>query len=295
VTAATPTRIRVVTVTLAALLVSLRALPAPAQPAAPASPAPSPSASPSAGPADPCTSLLAVVTRPTVTTSVCAVKNGAWLVESGYTNTVTTGGGGGVTASYPQTLIRAGTFVRNVELEVIPPNFLRSSVGGSVASGVADTSFGAKWEIGYTSKAAYGINVFATEPTGDRAFGAGSDTYTGNLNASYTLSPEFSLASTASFQTIGALAPNGTPVRSGAFVPTLTLSAALPANSQLFGEAVYVSHAGVGLPATTLFDGGYQKEVSAQVQLDVEVGFAPTPVLGRRQHYVGVGLSVGHL
>ena len=278
-----------------AVFAALPSAPAMAQPQPAVSPAPSPSPTPAAGPADPCTNLLAVVTRPTVTTAVCALKPGHWLVETGYTNTVTTGAGSGVTAAYPQALIRVGIPVHNLELEVIPPSYQRSSVGGSLASGTTDTSYGVKWEIGYTSKAAYGVNVFASEPSGARAFTAGSSTYTENLNGSYTLSPEFSLASTIGFLTNGTLAPNGTSLRSGSFVPTLTLSAALPANSQLFAEAVYYSHAGVGLPATTLYDGGYQKDVSAEVQLDVEAGFAPTPVDGRRQRYVGLGLSVGRL
>src|ERR1700727_2398395 len=73
-----------------------------------ASPAPSPAASvaAAAGPSDPCGSIISIVTRPTVTTSVCTVRTGRVLIENGYTNTTTTGPGGGVTVSYPQSLIR---------------------------------------------------------------------------------------------------------------------------------------------------------------------------------------------
>jgi hypothetical protein len=295
VTVRSPATLAVAVGPLAALLVAALYAPSRAQPAASASPVPSPSAAAASGPSDPCTTLLAVVTRPTVTTAVCAVKRGHWLVESGYENVATTGDGGGVTAGYPQTLIRVGSFVPNVEIDVVPPSFQRSSIGGSVASGASDTSFGAKWEIGYTTKAAYGVNVFATEPTGDRAFTAGSPTYAGNINGAYTISPEFSLGSTLSFQTIGALAPGGAALRGGSFVPSLALFATLPANSQLFGEIAYFSHAGVGLPGRTLYDFGYQKDVSMHVQLDVELGFAPTPIEGQRQHYLGFGLAAGDL
>jgi hypothetical protein len=239
--------------------------------------------------------MLAVVTRPTVTTSACAVKNGHWLVETGYTNTLNTGRGGGVSAAYPQALIRVGSFAHNVELDLTPPTVLRSSSGGSIASGSGDTGFGAKWEIGYTRKAVYGANVVVTEPTGDRSFTAGSETYSANLNGSYALSPEFGLASTVSFETIGALDSRGGAIRSGAIVPSLTLTAALPLNSQVYAEAAYFSQSAPGLAARTLYDFGYQKGVSAHVQLDLEAGFAPSPINGLRQHYVGFGISVGHI
>lgn len=239
--------------------------------------------------------MLAAVTRPTVTTAACAVKNGRWLVETGYTNTVTAGRGGAATTAYPQALIRVGSFVRNVELDITPPAILRSSGGGSIIAGSSDTSFGAKWEMGYTRRAVYGANIVVTEPTGDRSFTAGSEIYSGNLNGSYALSPEFGLASTISFETIGALASHGVAIRSGAVVPSLTLTAALPRNAQLFAEAAYFSQSAPGLGPRTLYDVGYQQGLSAQVQLDVEAGFAPTPVNGLRQHYVGFGVSIGHL
>ena len=259
-----------------------------------AAPTPMPTATASGAAGDPCTTLLSVVTRPTVTTSVCAVKNGGVVVETGYTNTVTAGSGGGVAASYPQALVRVGSFVRNLEFDVVPPSVARASSAGAIASGTMDAGFGAKYELGYTRNASYGVNVLATVPTGDTAFTAGGSTYAGNLNLTYTLSPVFALASTIGFESIAALA-NGTVVRSGAFVPSLVLTAGLPANSQLFAEAVYFSRAGVGLPSRPLYDGGFQKQLSSRFQVDVEAGFAPAPVNGQRQHYVGFGLAYGKL
>jgi hypothetical protein len=284
-----------VSVIVAGLLFYGFRVPAVAQTVSLPSPAPGASAAPSVAPDDPCTAMLAVVTRPTVTTAACAVKNGRWLVETGYTNTLITGSGGGVTAAYPQALIRVGSFARNVELDVAPPTVLRSSSRGNVTSGDGDTSFGAKWEIGYTRKAVYGVDFVVTEPTGDRSFTAGSETYSGSINGSYALSPEFGLASTISFETIGALDARGAAFRSGEFVPSLTLTAALPVNSQVFAEAAYFSQSAPGLAARTLYDLGYQKGLSSRVQIDVEAGFAPAPVNGLRQHYVGFGISVGHL
>jgi hypothetical protein len=237
---------------------------------------------------------LAVVQRPSVTTSVCAVKYGGVLVESGYTNTVTTGAGGGVSVSYPQSLLRVGTPLRDLEFQIVLPTYERTTLGG-LADGFSDAGAGLKYELGYTAKASYGINVIATEPTGDSAFTSGLATYTGNLNLSYTLSPEFGLASTLSFQSLAAPQSNGGAVRGGAFVSSLVLTAGLPGNAQLFGEAAYFSHASLGAPSRVLYDFGLQKQLTPNVLADVEGGIAPAPVNGQRQQYIGAGLSIGKL
>jgi hypothetical protein len=279
--------------TLLTARVAAGAQTAPTAAAAP-SPAPSAGASPAPGVSDPCTSLLAVVQRPSVTTSVCALKYGGIILENGYTNTLTTGPGGGVSESYPQSLLRVGTPLRDLELQLVLPTYERTTVGGP-ANGFSDAGVGLKYELGYTSKASYGINVIETEPTGDSAFTSGLATYTGNLNVSYTLSPEFGLASTLTFESLAAPQANGGAVRGGAFVSSLVLTAALPANAQLFGEAAYFTHPSIGAPGRVLYDFGLQKQLSPNVLADIEGGLAPAPVNGQRQHYIGGGISIGKL
>src|SRR5580704_2141425 len=167
---------------------SLTAATAVAEPPSP-TPSPSPSAAADAGPSDPCGSIISIVTRPTVTTSVCTVRTGRVLIENGYTNTTTTGPGGGVTASYPQSLIRIGTSDPHLEFSVTPPSFNRSSAAGTIATGYSDINVGAKCEIGYNRTASWGANAFVTIPTGARAFTAGAAQYTGNLNWSDAMGP----------------------------------------------------------------------------------------------------------
>jgi hypothetical protein len=267
-----------------------------AQPTASPSPvpSPSPSATPS-GPSDPCTSILAVVNRPTVTTGSCVFKNGRGDLEVGYTNTITTGSGGGATVAYPQAFLRAGTFARNVELDVTPPTLLRSSAGGATVTGPSDAAFGLKWEAGYTSKAIASINVIATTPTGDRAFTAGGSSYTGNLNLGYTLNSVFSLSTTLGFESLAAPGTNGSVLRTGVFNPSLLLVAALPGTSQLYGEVSNTSHAGVGLGGRTLYNFGFQKQLGSRIVFDIEGGFAPNPVAGQKLQYLGFGLSYGNV
>lgn len=259
---------------------------------APASPTPSPS--PAATPAhisDPCTTIIAIVTRPTITTSACTVRPNHVLIENGYTNTVTTGTGGGVTASYPQPFIRIGTTIPHLELAFTPPSDNRSTVGGPLFEGTSDINFGLKYEIGYTAKAVWGVNAQVSAPTGSPPFTSGGTQYTGNINWTYSLSPVFGLAGTFGFNSFTGFAAPGQVQRFSSFIPSLTVTAALPANSELFAEYVYFSHAGLNLPGKSLIDGGLIHDFGPNVQVDAEYGFSPTLINGQRQHYVGAGLS----
>ena len=255
-----------------------------------ATPSPAPSATPS-GPSDPCTTLLAIVTRPTVTTSTCVVKPKHVLVENGYTNTVTTGTGGGNVASYPQSFIRVGMNLRALELDITPPNGNRSSVGGIVVSGSTDSAFGIKYEAGYSARWVYGVNGSVSVPSGSAAFTSGGTQYTGNFNWGYTVNSVISLSGTAGYNSLTGFAANGTVERFAQFVPTLLLYIAVPPKSQAFVEYAYFSHAGLGVRSKSLIDFGYQFDPNPHIQLDVEYGFAPTLINGQRQHYLGAGLS----
>ena len=84
-------------------------------------PAPLPTATPAAI-GDPCGSLLSIVNRPSFGTGVCTVRTGHADVEIGYTNTVTSGSGGGNTALYPQMLVRFGTANPHFDLELGVPS-----------------------------------------------------------------------------------------------------------------------------------------------------------------------------
>jgi len=255
-------------------------------------PVPSPTSSPPSGPSDPCTSMLALVNRPTVATGSCVFKNGRGDIETGYANTITSGLGGGATAAYPQAFIRAGTRISNVEIDITPPSVLRTSAGG-LLSGTADAAYGAKWEIGYTSKAIGSLSVAATVPTGDLAFTAGGSSYIVNLNGAYTLNSEFSVSGTLGFQSLAARSTTGAVERTGVFIPAFVVVAALPGTAQVYGEVSNVSHIGVGQPGRTLYDFGVQKQLGTHIVIDLETGFAPNPVAGQKLHYIGFGLSYG--
>jgi hypothetical protein len=258
-------------------------------PARAQSPAASPTPSPA--PSDPCGSILSIVTRPTVTTSTCNVRPGHLLVENGYTNTVTTGPGGGVTVSYPQSFARLGV-APHMEIALVPPSYNRSSAGGTIASGSSDMSFGGKWELGYTRNAIVGANIQVSAPTGDPAFTAGGTQYTANLNWSYTFNQEFGAAGTIGFNSLAGRNLNGEFELYSAFIPSVLFTASLPGGpSELFAEYAYFSHTGPGLPGKSLIDFGYVRDFGANVQFDIEYGIQPTVINQQKLQYWGAGLS----
>jgi hypothetical protein len=256
-------------------------------------PSPTPAASPTpTPPSDPCGSILSIVNRPTVSTGVCTVRTNHFDVETGYTNTTTTGVGGGSNANYPQTLIRFGTANPHVDLEFSPPSYETTTVGVPFTTGSSDVSLGMKAELGYSANADWGANVVVAFPTGSRAFTAGNAQFTGNLNGGYTINSEFSLAGTLSFNALSAINSAGSAQSYFAFIPSLELSAALPSGpSQISAEYAYFSAAGPGLSSKSLIDFVYQRDFGPHLQFDAEYGFSPTLVNGQKQHYIGAGLS----
>jgi hypothetical protein len=211
-------------------------------------------------------------------------------VESGYTNTVTTGTGGGITISYPQALVRLGV-TQHLEFAITPPSHNSSSLGGSIVGGSTDMNFGAKWELGYNAKGVWGVNGVISAPTGDLAFTAGDAQYTGNVNWGYAFNSIWSATGTFSFNSLVALNAASQTQRYSAFIASIEFTAALPGTSQAFAEYAYFSHAAPGAGSKSIIDFGYQRDLGPHVQVDVEYGFQPTIVNGQKLHYIGAGLS----
>lgn len=258
--------------------------------AAPAG-SPSPSPTPSA-PSDPCGSLLSVVNRPTVTTGVCTVRTRHFDLENGYTNTTTTGVGGGSSVIYPQSLLRIGTADPHLDFEFGFPSRQSSSVGQPSLTGSSDISLATKYELGYTSSADWGLYGAITYPTGSKDFTAGNAQFTGDFDWGYTIDSELSLSGTLSFNALSGPNAEGVAQSYFAFIPSLELSAALPGGpSQISAEYAYYSAAGPAMGSKSLIDFVYQRDLGGHLQLDAEYGFSPTLINGQKQHYIGAGLS----
>ncbi|MEO7202650.1 MAG: hypothetical protein ABIZ82_08660 [Candidatus Tumulicola sp.] len=272
-----------------ALIALISAPRAVAQTAPNSTPTPATSSAPAA-PSDPCSSLMAIVNRPSFGTGVCTVRPDHVDLENGYTNLVTVGGAN--TISYPQSLLRIGTFDPHLDFEVGPVTENHSSSLGLPVDGMSDLGFGAKYELGYSSRALWGVNASFTVPTGSPAFGGGNATFTGNFNWGYTLNSEFSASGTLGFNALSAYNAGGVPQSYFAFTPTIALTAALPGGpSQISAEYAYFSSAGPNLGSKSFVDVFYQRDFGQHVQIDIEYGFQPSFIPGQRQHYAGAGIS----
>jgi hypothetical protein len=260
-------------------------------PAPSTSPSPSPSATPSA-PSDPCGSILSIVNRPTVTTGVCTVRTGHFDIENGYTNTTTTGAGGGSGVNYPQSLIRVGTADPHFDIEFGLPSYEKSSVGMPTVTGASDFNLGVKYEGGYSSNADWGLSAVVTYPTGSQAFTGGNAQFSGSFNWGYTINSEFSLAGAVSLNALSGFNSGGVAQSYFAAIPSLELTAGLPGGpSQISAEYAYFSAAGPNLGSKSLIDFIYQRDFGPHVQFDTEYGFSPTVIDGQKQNYVGAGAS----
>jgi hypothetical protein len=275
---------------VAAAIVGLQGLPAPAlADAAAPTPTPSPTVTPAPAAPYPCTNINADVTRPSASTSVCAVQPRHVVVETGYTNTTTTGVGANSTTNVPQAFIRTGIGPR-IEFNFTPPSAESTNNGIATTSGTSDIGFGLKAVLGYSSRGLYGIGGSMTVPTGSAAFTNGANTYELTLNGSYSLTSSLSLFGTAGFASLVGTDANGNLARFGSFIPSVGVTYSLPSSWYVFVEGADFGKVAPNAGNRLLVDYGVQK-ASGRVQFDAEAGNALNVVNGSRYHYVGAGVS----
>jgi hypothetical protein len=245
---------------------------------------PNPIVGPALGLNDPCTTLSEIVTRPSQTTSVCTVRPNHVLIETGYQNT--TFDSTSSTVQYPQALVRIGTTIPGLELDVAPASVARTNAGGSTIAGTTDFGAGIKYVIGYTPKLNYGANVLLTAPTGSSSFSAGGTNALYNLNYGYTISPIFSLAGT-----FGLLSQTNGIQRWSTFSPSLMLMASLPNATTVGAEiATFTNAVAPGSAARIQYLVDLSRAINQRVQVDVEMTRSPTSLTGRN-HSLGFGIS----
>ncbi len=248
--------------------------------------------------ADPCAGplgLLAVLDRPTVSDSACAVSAGHVVIEMGFQHADSRGPGSGKTDSYPQAEVRVGLPGRN-EFVILPPNYSRQKTdafsgfpSGEIAGSSAVT-LGLKHELGYTNKWLGAVEALFTLPSGGSAFGSQGFGAAFNGIAAYSLSEEvgLSLQVGISSQTDPALAGGGRfTFFSSNFVATWQPADRL----QLYGEMYGQSSTGPGEGAGYNADAGIQYLITPSWEVDLEEGVRLAGNLGGFTHYLGAGMG----
>jgi hypothetical protein len=258
------------------------------------SPAPVASSTPAPDPCGGAGRLLATANRPTIGYSACAVQRGTAVFELGYQNQVSgTSGAGDVQSQVPQNFLRLGV-AQQFELDVIGPNYERTrtyggGVAGSVTNGVTDSGLGFKYEFTPTGRWTLGVDGLYTGPNGSTFLTAGNATYTGNLDASYTLSPATSAGTTIAVSSTGGFA-NGAHGRYGVTTPSFVVTTQIPNFYQFYAEYVLVSKIGLTQGARGFTDFGVQKLLGETTEIDVEYGHAFTGIPELKFDYIGAGI-----
>jgi|HubBroStandDraft_5_1064220.scaffolds.fasta_scaffold43620_3 hypothetical protein len=262
-----------------------------------ASPAPQSSGSPE--PSDPCGGpgrLLATANRPTVGYSACAVKEHTAVFELGYQNQVTgTASSGSIRSQVPQNFLRLG-IVPDFEIDVIGPNYeaTRKYTTGrpdTVTYGVTDSGLGFKYELPQAGKGTIAFDGLYTGPNGSTFLTAGNATLTGNLDASYSLSPATSIGTTVAVSSTGGYS-GPIHTRYGTTTPSVVMTTQIPNYYQFYAEYVLVSKIASNQGDRAFTDFGVQKLLGTRTEIDIEYGHAFTGIPALRFNYIGAGMVV---
>ena len=239
--------------------------------------------------------FLAVIDRPTVEDSGCAVPQGRFDIEAGATAGNLYPAPGGRFYMLPSLALRWG-LPDNSELVWLPPSFQHQSVNGergaraATLHGFGPTTIGFKHVLGWTDHWQWTAEALATLPSGDSTFG--SHGAGGALNAivSYGNGPfGVSLMVGATSETEPTAAGGQ---RFESFNPDLVATWAATSRVQLFGEIYAQSHSGTLQGWGTNADGGAQYLLTPDLVVDVEEGVRIQGSLGGFSNYTGVGLGL---
>ncbi len=241
---------------------------------------------------DPCagrSALLALLDRPTVSDSACAVPEERVVAEAGYQHAVLSGAGGSAD-DLPELELRFGLPAHN-ELVLLPPNYNRQYGASGALSGWSATTIGIKHELGYTRRWLGAVEGLATPSSGSAAYGSARAGAAMNAIIAYAPSDTtgISLQVGVSTQANPSLAGGA---RFTSFNPLLTFTWDPYWNLQYYLEVYGQSHIGPGQGAGFDADGGLQYLVTSSLEVDVEEGVRLHGELGGFTHYTGVGLGL---
>lgn len=236
---------------------------------------------------DPCASLLAVLNRPTVSDSVCAVKPWKFIAEVGtqYQNTYPEQGD---LMNAPEAQLRWGLPGLN-EITLLPSNYVDIfSSDGSGQSGFTATSLGFKHQFPNFGKLSYAAEGLFTLPTGSDALGSDGLGFAANGIVNYNFTDIFALSLMLGYTTATTSTDSGGG-RYSSFNPDLVFAAQTSENLQFYIEVYGQSKTSPDQSSGFNADGGVQYLISENIELDLEYGQRISGELAGFANYVGAG------
>jgi hypothetical protein len=244
-----------------------------------------PISNPCSGPS----ALFAILDRPTVSDSACAVPQRQLVSELGFQYANLRGLGGGTAYNYPQAEVRIGLPGRN-EFFLLPPSYNRQKTGNASAAGFSAVTLGLKHELGYTRYWLGAVEALFTLPSGSSAFGSRGLGVAFNSIAAYALSRQIglSLQLGVSSQTNPKLSGGR---RFTSLVSNFVFTWQPKEQLQFYGEVYGQSSIGPGKGAGYNADGGVQYLITPSWEVDLEEGVRLVGDLGGFTHYFGAGMG----
>ncbi len=230
--------------------------------------------------------LLAILDRPTVGDSSCAVRSGRVVVEAGYAYSSLYPPASGHGQIYPQLELRFGLSHDNEFVFLPAERILAPQADGYTASVI-----GLKHEIDVSPAWQFAAESLVTLPSGDPNQGSAGTGIAVNGIASW--SPN----STVGLSLMVGVTSDTEPTNLGggryaSFNPDGVVTWEFVPNLQLYAEVYGQTHTGVGQGSGYDADGGIQILVSRDFELDFEAGTRLSGQLGGFSHYVGAGLGL---
>lgn len=219
---------------------------------------------------DPCEGLLALIDRPTIGNSPCAVKPGKILVESGMAYARIYPDHGNLFL-FPQGELRFGLPLNN-ELIIATPDYINTHYPHlPKQTGYNATLLGLKHEFPYTEKWIYALEGLLTLPSGSPVFGEAGTGYTLNALITYNITPTFSFAPLFGISSVTTSSQAGAH-RFFYFIPDLLVIWLLNPRLQVYAEAVGQTKVDYNRGWGTIGDFGAQFLLSKNVEVDFELG-----------------------
>jgi hypothetical protein len=264
---------------------------------------------PAASPAGPCAqgALAAIADRPGLGRGVaingapCVVPRGGVVVEGGYRNQVTTGGGTSTLSTCPEPVVRLGLAGGN-EIIVSPSLLFSRRTGGNLggtfvpANGQQDAGAGFKHLLRDRPWIQAALELFVTLPTGypDGSFGfsAGIPTYLLGYSLTLPLSSRIGLSTTQNLILNGGVNGSGASARFFAYQPAFGISYAPATSTTLLLQDQITTPAGPGAGTGNRAFVAIQQTVSPNLVLDAEYEVNLLPAPGFHQHALATGIAV---
>ncbi|MDH2910134.1 MAG: hypothetical protein HKL92_07380 [Candidatus Eremiobacteraeota bacterium] len=228
--------------------------------------------------------LLAILNRPTIGFSTCAVAPRQVVGEFGIQNTLDAAGSN---ISLGQGFLRYG-LGHGFEADINGPNVI---AGSTVPfAGLQDLGLGLKWQFLDRPTLGGAFDLIQNLPTARTGVTLGAPSTTLNLDLATALGSRSGLGITLAAIDTSGFRTGGARQRYVAFQPSMALTNLITPRLQVYLEGVALSRTAPDAPGAFTVDGGFQYAATPKLELDIEAAQSTSD--GIASHYFGLGFGI---